>query len=125
MSSNQDLIKNYLAETTVTKFRIVAWGASDYAVKQTAASTDKSIGVVEAFSAAAGERVDVVRSGLTPVEYGSAVTRGDPLTSDAQGRAVVAAPGAGVTAVVIGFAEVSGVAGDIGFVNVVPQYIKG
>ena len=68
------------------------------------------LGVAADIAAASGETVDVVRTGVTPVLYGGAVTRGDALTADATGKAVKAA----ATNQVIGYAEVSGVAGDIG-----------
>lgn len=123
--ANPNLIKNYTAESAVTKFRILCWGASDGAVKHATAATDKIIGVAEAFGAAAGERVDAVRSGIADVEYGGTVTRGDALTADAQGRAVVATPAAGSNARIVGYAEVSGVLGDIGSVNVDPEMIQG
>lgn len=124
--SNPNLIKNYIAETAVTKFRIVKWGTADGAVvPATATATDALIGVVGAFGAAAGERVDVIRSGLADVEYGGTVTRGQPLMADANGKAVAAAPAAGVNARIVGYAEVSGVAGDIGSLTVGPELIQG
>ncbi|EHN77499.1 hypothetical protein SMCF_2974, partial [Streptomyces coelicoflavus ZG0656] len=51
------------------------------------------------------------------VEYGGPVTRGARLTSDAEGRAVAAAPAAGQTVEIIGRAMVSGVLGDFGKAN--------
>lgn len=78
-----------------------------------AASTDLVIGVNEALPVVAGERVDVIRAGIADVEFGGNVTRGQPVTADADGKAVAAAPAAGVNAHIVGFAEVSAVAGDI------------
>ena len=75
--------------------------------------------------AASGDRIDVVRSGMTPVIYGGTVAAGDLLTSDASGRAVTAAPGAGVNAYVIGQAEIAGVVGDIGSMTVFAGRIQG
>ena len=119
------LIKNYTAEAAVNRFRIVQWGANDGTVKHAVLATDKSIGVIEAFGAATGERVDIVRSGIADVEYGAPVTRGDPLTADAQGRAVTAAPAPGTNNRIVGYAEVSGVLGDIGCISVNPETIQG
>lgn len=118
-------ILNYAAETALAKFRIVCFGATDGSVKQTTASTDLMIGVTEGFAYAVGDRVDIVRSGPAEIEYGGPVTRGQPLTSDAIGRAVVAAPAAGSNARIIGYAEVSGVLGDIGSVFVGAEMIQG
>jgi hypothetical protein len=118
-------IINYIAGTALAKYRIVCFGASDGTVVQAAAATDMIIGVTEGFAYAVGERPDIVRSGLAEVEYGAAVTRGQPLTSDALGRAVPAAPAAGVNNRLIGYAEVSGVLGDIGSVFVGAELIQG
>jgi hypothetical protein len=84
------------------------------------------MGVTDRLGAAvAGDRIDVVRSGIAEVEFGGTVARGDPLTADASGRAVAAAPAAGANAYVIGFAEVSGVLGDIGSASILPGRIQG
>lgn len=123
--SNPGLIKTHTADGAIGKFRIVAQGAADGNVKQATAGTDALLGVTEVFAYAAGDRPSIVRSGIADVEYGGTVTRGAPLTSDAQGRAVVAAPSVGVNVRIIGFADVSGVVGDIGLVQVLPAQIQG
>lgn len=106
---NPLLIRNYTAAGAVTEWRFVSWSA-DGVVKQSAAVADAPVGVARE-SAVDGGRVDVIRAGLSQITYGAAVTRGQPLTSDAQGRAVPTAAG---TDRIYGLAEVSGVAGDIG-----------
>ncbi len=118
-------IINYVAGGALAKYRIVCFGAADGTVVQAAAATDLIIGVTEGFAYAAGDRPDVVRSGLAEVEYGAAVTRGQPLTSDASGRAVPAAPAAGSNVRLIGYAEVSGASGDIGSVFVGAEVMQG
>ncbi|MDR3382305.1 DUF2190 domain-containing protein [Cupriavidus basilensis] len=123
--SNPGLIKTHIADGAIGKFRIVAQGASDGAVKQGTSGTDSLLGVTEGFAYVAGDRPSIVRSGIADVEYGGVVTRGAPLTSDASGRAIVAAPAVGVNMRTIGFAEVSGVVGDIGSVLVAPNQIQG
>ncbi|WP_431477825.1 DUF2190 domain-containing protein [Massilia eburnea] len=119
------LIVNYVAEGALAKNRIVCFGATDGFVKQASTVNDAMIGVTEGFAYAAGERVDIVRTNLADVEYGGIVTRGQPLTADAQGRAVAAAPAAGTNNRIIGYAEVSGVAGDIGSVLLGAELIQG
>lgn len=112
---NQDLVKNYSAEAAIAAYRIVKFGAADGGVLQAAAATDKLVGVTDRLAAAvAGDRIDVVRSGITEVEYGGTVAAGDLLTADASGRAIVATAAAGSNVRVIGVAEVAGVVGDIG-----------
>lgn len=123
---NQGLIKNHTADAAVGPYRIVVHGAADGNVAQAAGSAAALIGITDRLGAAvAGDRLDVVRSGIAEVEYGGTVARGDPLTADASGRAVAAAPAAGANAYVIGFAEVSGVLGDIGSASIWPGRIQG
>lgn len=123
---NPTLIKEGTAEAAVTKYRIVKFGATDGGYVQSAAAGDFHAGVYgENFDVANGERLGVIKQGIADVEYGGAVTRGAPLTSDANGKAVVAAPAAGANVRIIGFAEVSGVAGDIGPVWVEPGLMQG
>jgi hypothetical protein len=137
--SNALLIKNYKAAAAVTKFRIVKMGGNDYEVQHAAAATDTSVGITTELDAALGERVDVIRAGLADVEYGGTITRGDQLTADANGKAVVATQhdhtentagayaqsattAAAAAQRIIGIAEVSGVAGDIGSVLIAPGF---
>ncbi len=122
---NPGLIKNYIAEGAVTKRRIVKYGSADGKAALADGSTAKLLGVSTEVDSADTARVDVQLSGQVEIELGGTVTRGDWLTSDATGRAVTAAPGAGVNAEVIGKADVSGVIGDIAPVNMSPGTIQG
>lgn len=118
--------KNYGTEAVVGPFLIVKFGAADLNVVPGAASTDKLIGTSGRMGAAvSGDRCEVTRAGLDKVIYGATVAAGDPLTSDATGRAVTAAPGAGVNASIVGFAEIAGVVGDEGLVFIAPGRIQG
>jgi hypothetical protein len=74
---------------------------------------------------ASGERTDIVHTGIADVEFGGTVTRGGPVTSDANGRAVAAAPAAGSNVRIIGFAVNSQVSGDIGPVLLEPGLMQG
>ncbi|WP_420994109.1 DUF2190 domain-containing protein [Cupriavidus sp. 30B13] len=111
--SNPGLLKAHIAEGPLAKNRIVTHGATDGSVKQATAATDPLLGATEGFAYVAGDRPTIVRSGIADIEYGGNVTRGQPLTADAVGRAVAAAPAAGSNVRIIGFADVSGVQGDI------------
>lgn len=120
------LITNHTADAQINPYRICKHGDADGDAAQATASTDVLIGVSNRLGAdAADDRCDIHRSGIAEVEYGGSVTRGDPLTSDANGAAVTAGPSAGTNAYIIGFAEVSGSSGDIGSVLVVPGRIQG
>lgn len=123
---NEVLNKNYSGEAAIPSYRIVKFGAADGGVLLAAAATDKLIGVSGRIPfAVAGDRGDICRIGISEVEYGGTVAAGDPLTSDATGRAVVAAPAAGSNVRIIGFAEVAGVVGDIGSLYISPCSLQG
>lgn len=122
---NPTLIKNYTAEAAVSKYRIVKFGTSDGQVLQSAAATERSVGVAGELDAAIGEGVDVVRSGIADVEFGGTVARGDKIVADADGKAVKAVPTAGNNVEVIGVAEESGVDGDIARVYISPSVMQG
>lgn len=119
------LLKNYVAGAAIAAYRIVKFGAADGTVVQAAAAADLSVGVSAELDVAQGERVDVVRVGHPLVEYGGNVTRGQKLTSDAQGRAIAAAPAAGANVQIVGIAEVNAVLGDIMPMLLAPSVMQG
>jgi hypothetical protein len=123
--NNPVLVKNFTAESAAAPYRIMKFGAAEGKVKQTAAATDSMLGVSTMVSAEAGERIDVILSGVAEVEYGGTVAAGDYLTSNANGQAVKAAPAAGVNNGVIGKAVISGASGDVGSVLLVQTQIQG
>lgn len=114
MSHPGSIIKGHVAEAAVEACRIVKFGAADNQVVKGAAATDKLIGVaVASVDSAIGDVVDVIKVGPAEVRLGGAVTRGDLLTSDANGKAVVWNPAAGANARYIGIADASGVLDDV------------
>ena len=123
--SNIVLVKNQIADAVINAFSIVKFGTTDGHIVPAAAVSDSLVGVSTDIAAAIGDRADVIVHGLADVLYGGTVTRGDLLTSDASGRAVTAAPAAGVNNVVIGVAFVSGVVGDIGAVIISQGKVQG
>jgi hypothetical protein len=122
---NPGLTKTFTADTAIAAYRIVKHGSGDTAVVQAVAVSDSLLGVTGQVLGEVGKRVDVVMSDTAEVEYGGAITRGDWLTSDANGKAVTAAPAAGVNNNVIGRAMCSGVLGDIGSVMLMGTRIQG
>ncbi len=110
---NPILEKEYLADGAVAAYRIVKPGSAEDDAAQATAVSEKLLGVSQ-HAAVDNERVRVMEQGITKVEYGGNVAFGDPLTSDANGKAVAAAPSAGVNNYIIGFARAAGVSGDIG-----------
>lgn len=119
------LTETFTAEAAVNPRRIVAHGTADNQVIQAASTTATMFGVADSLGAASGGRIDVHTSGVVEIEFGGTITRGGAVTADGTGRAVAAAPGAGVNARIIGFARVSGVVGDIGLVQLEVGQIQG
>jgi len=78
------------------------------------AATDALLGVSADIATSAGRHVDVIRSGLAPVIYGATIARGAALTANASGAAIPAK----ANDQIIGYAEVSGAAGEIGSIFV-------
>lgn len=112
--ANRGLVKSYSAEGAISPCRFVKPGAADYGVLQAAAAADKVIGItVPLITVAATETVDVVHEGITDLELGGVVARGDLLISDANGKGIVATAGAGANVRTGAIAMVSGVAGDV------------
>lgn len=111
---SETCFKGFTAEAAIGKCRIVKFGTADHQVVLATGSADLLVGVTDGVAdAVAGDVVDVALGEFHEVVLGGPVARGKPLTSDATGAAVEAAPAAGVNAFTIGFALQSGVAGDI------------
>lgn len=126
MLMNPGLIKNMTAAAPIAPRRFVKFAATEGQVEQATADSDTLYGVVGQLGAkAAGDRLDVTLTGLDAVEYGGIVAQGDKLTADADGKAIKAAPGAGVTVQVMGIAQEAGVAGVIGSVLIDRHEITG
>jgi hypothetical protein len=123
-----DIVKNFVAGAAIAALRIVRFGANNTQVLQASAATDFSIGVCHqpGGASAAGERVDVVVTGICDVEFGAAVARGVLLMPDAQGRAITATAAAGTNIRVIGVAMTdAAAAGDIGQILVSQCSLQG
>lgn len=124
--ANPLLAVNYVADAAIPINRLVKLGTGDRAVALAVAATDAIVGVVNEVSAALGERVDVVRVGIAWVEAGAAIARGAPLTADATGRAVTAAPAVGVNNRLAGFADEAALAaGDVIRIQINPGFMQG
>ena len=119
------LVKNFVAAAAIAKYRIVSFGASEGQVVQSTSDAGV-LGVTgPRGAAAAGDRIDIYLSEIRDVEFGAPVTFGDYVTADATGRAVKAAPGAGVKMEVLGRAMETGPVGTIGKIKIEPQQITG
>lgn len=120
------LQKGYTATTAIPAHRLMKFGAADGTVVPATDGSAFLVGVQAELDCDVGDRASASMVGnIEDVTFGGNVARGDPLTSDAQGRAIKAVPAAGANVFCIGFAEVSGVVGDIGTVIVSPFIMQG
>lgn len=104
---------NMIAGSAILPHRILNGTATAENVEQSNADTDKFLGVSDKVGAdEAGKRIDMYVAGIIPVTYGGTVAVGDYLTSDTQGRAIVAAAGDRY----IGIAQEAGAVDEIGSV---------
>lgn len=104
-------IKSFAALAVIAGNLIVKAGTNGVSVAS--AATDPLIGVADSMGAAAGAMLDVPQAGWHEVRCGGVVTNGDPLTSDATGRAIKAVPTANAITRIVGFAMSDGNDGDI------------
>ena len=120
------IVRTYKASGAIANRRLVKFGASDGVVSQASAATDAIIGVVDYPNGCAdGEVVDVVLFGPADVDAGGTIARGVRITADANGKAVAAAPAAGVNNPTAGIILVSAVSGDIAPAFVQPSQVQG
>lgn len=117
----------YEAAAAIVGNLIVTWAAPSTAKTVTTATsaTVPLVGVSDAMGAALGGMCDLHRGGLVSVKLGGTVAAGQPVTSNAAGQGIAAAPGAGASMNIIGFADEPGVAGDIIDVFFAPGTIRG
>jgi len=106
-------------------FTIGKFGADDDTMSLATAATDMLAGVFQHATANAGDEVRVMLEGITKIRLGGTVVRGQPLTTDASGQAVAAAPAAGSNVRVIGLAMASGISGDIITMLISPSVMQG
>ncbi|MBN8243302.1 hypothetical protein JF546_09795 [Nitratireductor aquimarinus] len=116
------LIKSFRAALIVAGNRIVS-AAADGEVNTASANTDPSIGISDAMGAEAGRMVDLTQVGWAELKLGGTVSAGDPLTSDAEGRGVKAAPVAGTEVRVAAIAMADGELDEIIPVLVAPSVL--
>lgn len=118
MYKNNGIVKSFYGSAAILPYTIVKFGAADDTVSPAAAATDLVFGIANEIGLTAtdvtnGNMVDIVVDGIGEVVLGAAVTRGQKLTSDANGKATPAAPAAGANNQLIGVALKSGASGDV------------
>lgn len=108
-------IRAYEASADIDPHLIVRFSdaAASQKVAVASANDQPLIGTSDQLGAATGKMADITRAGLASVVLGGTVEAGDPLTADANGKAVLAEAAAGETIRIVGYADQPGVANDI------------
>lgn len=88
-----------------------------------AAATDPLVGAAGSMGAPADGMVDIDQAGWSEVRCGGDIHFGDPLTSNANGKAIKAVVTAGSSVRIIGFAMSDGSADDIIPYNIAPGFL--
>lgn len=114
------LTKSFRAVVAIQGYLIAAATGVGPAVRVAAGPTDALVAAVDELGAKAGGLADIDVVGISSVHFGDDVAFNDPLTSDAQGRAVKAVPVEGEIVRIIGFAMCDAGEGDIGTYWVAP-----
>lgn len=125
--NDHGLVKAITAAGAIAKRRIVTFSGTEGKVQQAASAAAIPVGVTGIVGAVAADEVlDILMDGNREIEAGAAFSQGDPICADAQGRAILCAPGSGVVAHAIGFALApSGAAGQIVPISINRFVIKG
>ena len=117
---------SYVAEMAIPARRFVKHGTTDGRVTLATDGAVPILGAAEQIPTKVNCTVDVIHTECAVVEAGGAVARSSPVTSDGTGRAIVAAPAAGVNMWSAGVAlEAATAAGDLIRVLLVPSRIQG
>jgi hypothetical protein len=117
----------FKASAAIAAFTIVKGTSNAGEAAPATAATDKILGVCDSVAATvAGQAIDVATEGVHKVVAGAAFDAGDPLTSDASGRAIRATFTSGQMKHVVGFALQPAIAaGDIVIFSVSKSVIAG
>lgn len=123
---NPTLIKTFNASGAISKLLLCTLAATAGVVEQATNASTNLIGIADpGGDVADGERIEVITHGFSEVVYGGNIANGDPITADANGKAVKAAPAAGVQVPIIGFAVGDGELDVIGSIRIAPGILTG
>lgn len=120
------LTKSFTAAGTIGHRRLVMFNANDGEIAQATGPTVRIAGVADCPGGAKiGERIDIVLLGSAEVDVGGTILPGAYITSDADGKAVAAAPATGVNNFLGGRLLTNGASGDIARALINPGMMQG
>lgn len=116
------LIKSFRATAAIAAY-LIAKSSGDKTVAVASAATDALMGSVGSLGVDSGEMVDFVETGWSEVRAGGNFDFNDPLTADANGKAIKAVVTNATAVRIIGFARAAAAAEDIVPYLVAPGYL--
>ena len=114
------LTKSFRAPAAIAGYLIAAATGAGNSVRAANGPTDALVAAVDEMGAPAGGMADIDVVGISSVRFGDDVAFCDPLTSDAQGRAVKAEAIEGEIVRIIGFAMCDAGENDVGTYWIAP-----
>lgn len=113
MTSRVSSISRRATATAIAGYLVAKHSAAGGTIQAATAATDPLIGTIDSLGVEAGGLADFSFDGVGEVRLGGSVDAGDPLTSNADAKAIKALPSASTQVRIIGFALAAGVADDI------------
>jgi hypothetical protein len=112
--SSRVITKSFLATAVaIAPYLIAKHSAANGTIEVASANTDLLIGAVDSLGVEASTLADFDFAGVREVRAGGVIAAGDPLTSDANGKAIKALPANSTQVRIIGFALAAAAADDI------------
>lgn len=121
--TNPLLTKVFTATGVAVAGYLIVAAAAGGKVELANAATDLLLGAADSMGCPENGQLDIAQAGWSEVRCGGNVTFGDPLTSDANGKAIKAVPVVGQVVRIIGFAQADAVANDIIPFQVAPSVL--
>lgn len=118
-------MKSVTAATDIGPCLLAAWTGTRNQVTLATAATAPLAGPIDTMGAKAGALCDVQLTDVADLKAGGTIAAGDPITSDANGKAVKAVKVNGATVYCVGFAQEPAVADDVFPVLIAPFLIVG
>ena len=125
MSSEIGIIKTFIAAADIKARRLVKMTSAAGKVQTGDSNTVNVVGVSTEIGALQGNPIDIALSGIAEAETGGIFAVGSLLTSDSEGRAIIASPSGNTATRIVGLAlEASTAAGELRRILIVQSALK-
>ena len=125
MSSEIGIIKTFIAAAEIKARRLVKMTSAAGKVQTGDSNTVNVVGVSTEIGALQGNPIDIALSGISEAETGGIFAVGSLLTSDSEGRAIIASPSGNTATRIVGLAlEASTAAGELRRILIAQSALK-